>query len=261
MNALALQLGSGLARVKFLEQESHRAATLEELDRAKSSFFASVSHELRTPLTLILGPIDDIISKEESSLDASDRDQLIVASRNGKRLLSMVNTLLDFSALEGRKLASIVFRSSQLSKITADLACLFKPSIERGGVELIVQCDVDQFVEPFYLEMEMWEKVMFNLIGNAFKYCLAGTITVSIHYSKDFAIVSVQDTGCGIPKNELNKIFDRFHRVESTSRGQEGTGIGLSLASELVKTHGGTLNVESECGIGSKFSVQLLRGN
>jgi signal transduction histidine kinase len=209
LNALALQLGSGLAGVKFLEQKSDRAATLEELDRAKSSFFASVSHELRTPLTLILGPIDDIISKEDSSLEASDRDQLIVASRNGKRLLSMVNTLLDFSALEGRKIASIVFRSSQLSKITADLACLFKPSIERGGVELIVQCDVDPFVEPFYLEMEMWEKVMFNLIGNAFKYCLTGTITVSVQYSKDHAIVSVQDTGCGIPKNELNKIFER----------------------------------------------------
>lgn len=162
LSLLARQLASGLYSSLSAEQDSIRAGELEALNRAKSSFFVNVSHELRTPLSLILGPLDDVLSSKESNLSTSEKESLVVVQRHANRLLNMVNTLLDFSRLEGGKMGT--FRPVRLGSLTADLASLFRSAIERGKIEYVVDCVDDQTSgEPVYLVVEMWEKVVFNV--------------------------------------------------------------------------------------------------
>lgn len=222
-------------------------------------FFSNVNHELRTPLTLILGPLDDILADPDTAtLGSETRDKLTVASRNAHRLLNLVNSLLDFSRLEaGRMHAS--FRLVDLASLTLDLASLFRSAIKKGKIAYEVRVPKDKV--EVWLDLDLWEKVVFNIIGNAFKYCLSGSIEVRVTRGPQFAEFSVTDTGCGIAESELSKIFERFHRIESSSRSQEGTGIGLSLTLEIVKLLGGTLDVQSVIDEGSTFYVRLPYGN
>ncbi|KAM0756019.1 hypothetical protein T439DRAFT_320710 [Meredithblackwellia eburnea MCA 4105] len=260
LHLLTRQMATGLWSVASAEQDARRAEELLALDRAKTSFFSSVSHELRTPLTLILGPLGDVLTAKEN-LQPADRQRLLTVQRHANRLLNMVNTLLDFSRIQdGRE--ELVFRPTLLSTATADLASLFRSAIERGGIQFIVDAEPDPAEgKPVFLSMDLWEKILFNLLGNAFKYTMKGSITVRIRFTRSSAILDVIDTGCGIEEKELSLIFNRFHRVEATSRTIEGTGIGLSLTLQLVTTLGGQLTVQSEFGIGSTFTVTLPRGS
>ncbi|KAK4705487.1 hypothetical protein P7C70_g716, partial [Phenoliferia sp. Uapishka_3] len=237
-----------------------RADELVQLDAAKSAFFSNVSHELRTPLTLILGPLDDVLTAREN-LQPADRDRLAVVQRHATRLLNMVNSLLDFSRIETGR-TSLIFRPTRLSQLTVDLASLFRSAVERGGVKFIVDAEPDPTDgRSIFLSPEIWEKVVFNLVGNAFKYTLAGSITCRVRFSSSEAVVQFSDTGCGIADENLGRIFERFHRIENTSRSREGTGIGLALTLELVKTLGATIDVVSQLGQGSTFSVTIPRGS
>lgn len=222
-------------------------------------FFSNVNHELRTPLTLILGPLDDILAdRETASLDSETRDKLTIASRNAHRLLNLVNSLLDFSRLEaGRMHAS--FKPVDLAALSLDLASLFRSAIKKGKIAYEVRVPKEKV--EVWLDVDLWEKVVFNIIGNAFKYCLSGSIEVRVTKGPHFAEFSVTDTGCGIEESELDRIFERFHRIESNSRSQEGTGIGLSLTLEIVKLLGGTLDVQSVIDEGSTFYVRLPYGS
>ncbi|ORY86726.1 hypothetical protein BCR35DRAFT_302457 [Leucosporidium creatinivorum] len=260
LNLLSKSLSTGLLNVTMAETEAQRTEELLQLDKAKTSFFANTSHEIRTPLTLILGPLEDVLSS--TTLRTEDREKLLIVQRHSNRLLNMVNTLLDFSRLEGGRMDT-VFRPVKLGTMVADLSSLFRAAIERGGIELLVDCQPDPFEDkPVYLAAELFEKVLFNLLGNAFKYTLKGQITVKVSYEGSAkALVQVIDTGCGIADHELAHIFDRFHRVESNSRTAGGTGIGLALTLELVKTLGGKLDVESAVNQGSTFTVTLRRGH
>src|SRR5262249_18287553 len=158
-------------------------------------------------------------------------------------LLRLVNTLLEFSRIEaGRVQAS--YEPADLSVYTAELASAFRSAVERAGMRLVIDCP--PLPEPVYLDRDMWEKIVLNLVSNAFKYTLKGEIRVSSRGEGDWAVLSVQDTGTGIPQAELPKIWTRFHRVEGASgRTHEGTGIGLALVHELVKLHGGSAAVTS----------------
>ncbi|GAA5995793.1 uncharacterized protein JCM10292_004752 [Rhodotorula paludigena] len=261
-NLLTRTLSTGLLSIEVAEEQSRKSRELSELNDARQAFFANISHELRTPLTLILGPLDDVLSSKTTALDEEDRERLTVVQRNAHRLLNMVNTLLDFSRLESGKMEA-VYRPTLLGPRIADLASLFRSAIERGGIDFKVDIEEDKWAEkrPFYLSDEMTEKIVFNLLGNAFKYTVAGTIVVKVRFNSKEGVFSIEDSGVGIREEDLETIFDRFHRVDSSARSFEGTGIGLSLVLELVKALGGDITVDSKFGSGSVFTVRLPRGH
>ena len=255
---LAGQISASLAGARAFEEERRRADALTEIDRAKTLFFSNVSHEFRTPLTLMLGPIQDALNDSSSAaLNQIQRQRLNVAQRNSLRLLKLVNTLLDFSRIEsGRTNAN--FRPTDLSSFTAELVSNFRSAMERAGLKLEIECEPLPRLVP--IDRDMWEKIVFNLLSNAFKFTFEGSISVRMHASDDgkSAELVVHDTGVGIPAPELPRLFERFHRVENQkSRSFEGSGIGLALVQELVKLHNGSLVAESEVGKGSSFKVSI----
>ncbi len=252
------QVAAGLANARAYEAERRRAEALAELDRAKTIFFSNVSHEFRTPLTLMLGPLLDTLSLQNGALPRRAVDELTVVHRNGLRLLKLVNTLLDFSRIEaGRVQAS--FEATDLAAYTAELASVFRSAIEKAGLTLTI--DAPPLPQPAYIDHDMWEKIVLNLLSNAFKFTLEGGISVSLREDRDKIHLIVRDSGGGIPAEELPRLFERFHRVEGTKgRTHEGTGIGLALVYELAKIHGGAVTVESELGHGSAFTVTIPAG-
>jgi PAS domain S-box-containing protein len=254
----ASQVITAIRNALALEDQRRRAEKLAELDRAKTAFFSNVSHEFRTPLTLMLGPLQDMLVKPDGAMRAEDREALTVVHRNGLRLQKLVNTLLDFSRIEaGRIQAS--YEATALEDYTADLASSFRSSCERAGLTLTVDCP--PLPEPVYVDREMWEKILLNLLSNAFKHTFEGGISVRLQARDRAVVLSVSDTGVGIPEADLPRIFERFYRVRGTrARTYEGTGIGLSLIQELVGLHRGTIQVSSRPGAGSTFTVEIPRG-
>ncbi|BEL11841.1 hypothetical protein Q0Z83_100320 [Actinoplanes sichuanensis] len=257
LDLAAAQISRAVANVRAYEQERRRAAELAALDQAKTDFFSNVSHEFRTPLTLILGPLEDLI--EDPALDGPVRDRLRPMHRNALRLLKLVNTVLDFSRMESGRMAA-VFRPTDLAQHTARLAGTFRPAIERAGLTLTV--DTPALGEPVHIDHELWEKIVFNLLSNAVKFTRDGGVEVRIRAADGHAVLSVRDTGVGIPEAEQALLFDRFHRVTGAwSRSHEGTGIGLALVRELAGLHGGSVGVRSRPGQGSEFTVRLPFGS
>ena len=258
LGLVAGQIAAAITSAQAYEEERRRAESLAELDRAKTTFFSNVSHEFRTPLTLMLGPLEELLAKD--SVD-DDSGQLVdVAYRNGLRLLKLVNSLLDFARIEaGRVQAN--YEPVDLAAFTADLASSFRSATDKAGLRLIVNCP--PLPQPVYVDRDMWEKMVLNLISNAFKFTFEGEIEVALQAASNgsLAKLTVRDTGTGIPLEEMPRLFERFHRVEGArGRTQEGTGIGLALVQELVKLHGGSIFVQSELGHGSTFTVQIPFG-
>lgn len=249
------RIARALSEAAAFEAERRRAEMLAELDRAKTAFFSNVSHEFRTPLTLMLGTLEQTLAGD---ITERQRPDLEVAHRNSLRLLRLVNTLLDFSRVEAGRLEAI-YEPVDLSVLTAELASNFRSACERAGLEFTVDCE--NLPEPVHVDREMWEKVVLNLISNAFKFTLAGGIAVRLRAEHGHAVLTVSDTGTGIPKDEQEKVFQRFHRVAGArGRTHEGTGIGLALVQELVRLHGGTVGLESAPGEGSTFTVSIPLG-
>jgi PAS domain S-box-containing protein len=251
------QIATSIANARAYEMERRRNEALAEIDRAKTTFFSNISHELRTPLTLITGPIEEMLARP-SSMTGPQRECLELAHRNSLRMLKLVNTLLDFSRMEaGRVKAN--FEPTDLSSFTAELAGVFRSTIERAGLRFIVDCP--PLSRAVAVDRDMWEKIVFNLLSNAFKFTFEGEISVSVRQKADSVEVVVGDTGTGIPEEEVPNLFKRFHRVGGArGRSYEGSGIGLALVHELVRLHAGTVRIASEVGIGSKFTVGLPLG-
>ncbi len=259
IDLVAAQIAASIANAQAYEEERKRAQALAEIDRAKTVFFSNVSHEFRTPLTLMLGPLEETIANCANLLPVNEREQLEMVQRNGLRLLKLVNSLLDFSRIEaGRVQAS--YEPTNLATFTAELASVFRSTIERAGMQLSVNCP--SLPALVYVDREMWEKIVLNLLSNAFKFTMAGEITVSLQWANDHIEFAVKDTGIGIPVEEIPHLFERFHRVKgSQGRTFEGSGIGLSLVQELVQMHGGTVQVTSILGAGSCFTVSIPTGS
>jgi signal transduction histidine kinase len=240
------------------EQERMRAESLAELDRAKTAFFSNVSHEFRTPLTLLLGPLEETLAQSED-LSAQHRERLEIAHRNSLRLLKLVNTLLDFSRIEAGRIQA-VYEPTELGAFTAELASNFRSATEKAGLNLAIDCP--SLPDSVYVDHEMWEKIVLNLVSNAFKFTFAGEISVSLRQAGEVVELAVRDTGTGIPADEIPNLFERFHRVKGArGRSLEGSGIGLALVQELVKLHGGAVRVESEIDRGSVFIVTIPLGS
>ncbi len=222
LDLIAAQLAAAIGDAQAFEAERRRAEALAEIDRAKTTFFSNVSHEFRTPLTLMLGPIE--AAAAHAGTPPSVREQLLLAQRNALRLLKLVNSLLDFSRIEaGRVQAS--FEPVDVAALTEDLASNFRSAIEAAGLAFEVDCE--PLDEPVYLDREMWEKIVLNLLSNAFKFTFA--------------------------------VFDLFVQSERTlDRSQGGLGIGLSLVKRLVEMHGGRVSASSPgSGRGSIFEIRL----
>ncbi len=255
---LSDQLALVLNNMQALNEERKRAEALAEIDQAKTLFFNNISHEFRTPLTLILGPIEELLGRSPEFAPET-MQALETTHRNALRLLKLVNTLLDFSRIEsGRHRAQ--FAPTRLDTLTANLAGNFRSVMEKGGLEFEVE--TTPFDQPVFVDADLWEKIVFNLLSNAFKFTLAGKVTLTLRQEKNSAVLQVHDTGSGIPAAELPKLFTRFHRIHTTAgRTYEGSGIGLSMIRELVRMHGGSIRAESIEGRGSTFTVEIPLGN
>ncbi len=204
----------------------------------------------------ILGPLEEMT--KASSLAPQDRQTLEVAVRNGRRLQKLVNSLLDFARIEADR-AQVAYELVDLAVLTANLASAFRSVIEQAGLRLAVDCpplDV-----PVYVDREMWEKIVLNLLSNAFKFTFEGEIGVNLKRVGEAVELSVKDTGVGIREAELSRIFERFYRVEGArGRTMEGTSIGLALVHDLVGLHGGSIRADSKVGEGSVFTVSIPTG-
>ena len=253
------QVATAIANARAYEEERRRAEALAELDRAKTAFFSNVSHEFRTPLTLMLGPIEDLLERSLSGPQAPLHGDLRVVHRNGQRLLRLVNTLLDFSRMEAGRMRAR-YQATDLAAFTADLASVFRAAVERAGLRLVVQCAAPS--EPVYVDREMWEKIVLNLLSNAFKFTFHGEIAVVLRERPGREVeLEVRDTGTGIPADEMPRLFERFHRVQNArGRTHEGSGIGLALVQDLVRLHAGRISATSKVGEGTAFSVVVPLG-
>ncbi|MGC1209877.1 MAG: ATP-binding protein, partial [Micromonospora sp.] len=252
-------IGTALAGARAYQAEHRRAEALAELDAAKSAFFANVSHELRTPLTLIAGPVRDALDDRAEPLPGSLRRRLELVDRNAARLRRLVDSVLDFTRIEaGRLVPERV--AVDVARFTRELAASFAPAIERAGIAFEVDCD--RLPRPAYLDRVMWEKVVLNLLSNALKATMAGTIRLQLADGGHEGFrLTVSDTGVGIAADQLPQLFQRFHRVIGRAgRSVEGTGIGLALVRELVTLHGGDIEVTSAEGEGATFTVRIPYG-
>ena len=258
LSLVSSQIAAAIANADAYQEERRRAEALAELDRAKTAFFSNVSHEFRTPLTLMLGPLEETLA--DPTVPETSRANIELAHRNGNRLLRLVNSLLDFSRIEAGRVQA-TFRPTDLSQLTAEIASTFRSTVERAGMRFEIACP--PLPKPVYLDREMWEKVILNLLSNAFKFTFEGEITVNVAGDPDGrrAHVRVRDTGIGIPPTEIPRLFERFHRVQGAKgRSFEGSGIGLALVHELVSLNGGAISVESRPDAGTEFTITLPFG-
>ncbi|MBN8877732.1 MAG: response regulator [Sphingobacteriales bacterium] len=241
-------------RIKqVLIRERKEVEQLREFDQMKIKFLTNLSHELRTPVSLIIDPIQRIISTES---DVRKADQLNLVYRNAKRLLNLVNQLLDFHSPEENEI-KLNLNVADLVPLIKEVADSFKLEADRKQIQFFFKSNIIQFYTAF--DIDKIERTLFNLLSNAFKFTEnGGTITIEL-IRLDIGInIKVSDTGIGIDPQIMAKVFDRFFKADSEKRATiPGTGIGLSIAKEFIKLHGGEISVESEPNKGSIFSINL----
>ncbi len=260
LELVATQIAAAVNNAHAYEEERRRAEALAEIDRAKTTFFSNVSHEFRTPLTLMLSPLEEALAMADERLPPEHLSRLNMVHRNGVRLLKLVNTLLDFARIEAGRVTA-TYERVDLGIFTAELASNFRSATDKAGLRLAIE--TDPLPQTVYVDRDMWEKIILNLLSNAFKFTFDGEIGVSVRPAADgaHAEVLVHDTGTGIPADELPHLFERFRRIEGArGRSFEGSGIGLALVQELVKRHGGSIGVASELGHGTTFTITLPFG-
>jgi response regulator RpfG family c-di-GMP phosphodiesterase len=258
-NARRRELRSRIQLEETTLQLQESNAKLKTLDELKTQFFANVNHELRTPLTLMLAPLKAVIDGRMGKIDAALKDTLETMLRNGYKLLKLITNLLDLTKFEEGK-TRLKIKPIKLVEFTSALMATVKPLADQKQLKLYFQHpphDIDLVVDP-----DQFEKVILNLLSNAVKFTpRGGRITVYLDDRDITVTLTVEDTGIGIPANMLESVFDRFSQVDgSASRAHEGTGIGLSLVREIVALHQGKVRAESELGKGSRFIVDLLKG-
>jgi len=233
-----------------------REKTKSEIDQMKLQFFTNVSHELRTPLTLISGPLNTLITEVEQEVPTKNRllDQFSLMLRNTDRLMLLINQLLDLQKSETGKL-KLATHYGNIVPFLKSLFDAFEPMSISKGVDYHFNTSVEAVETTF--DPEKLEKIVFNLLSNAFKFSKA-KIEMSISVINGYVSIVIEDDGIGIAKEHLNKIFENFYQVDNSStRKNEGSGIGLALTRELVLLHKGTIEVKSEVGKGTKMVVQL----
>ncbi|MBN3906971.1 MAG: response regulator [Nostoc sp. NMS1] len=253
--AVAAQAAIAVQQSHLYQKTRQQAERLLELDKQKTEFFQNISHEFRTPITLIQGPLESAVAAGEGL----SYSQSAIALRNSRRLLRLVNQLLDLQRLDAGRMQPS-FHPCDLVEFVSQIVESFRPYCEKKRLHLATQLDECSLV---YLDMEKFDKVVYNLLSNAMKFTPeGGTISVRLKSEQDRCILQVQDTGIGIVKEQIPHLFERFRQAEgSANRSYEGSGLGLALVKELVELHGGQVTVESVYGQGTTFSLWLVNGN
>ncbi|BBD65078.1 multi-sensor hybrid histidine kinase [Nostoc commune NIES-4072] len=253
--AVAAQAAIAVQQSYLYQKTRQQAERLLELDKQKTEFFQNISHEFRTPITLIQGPLESAVAAGEGL----SYSQSAIALRNSRRLLRLVNQLLDLQRLNAGRMQPS-FHPCDLAEFVTQIVESFRPYCEKKRLHLVTQLDE---CSPVYLDMEKFDKVVYNLLSNAMKFTPeGGTINVRLKSERDRCILQVQDTGIGIVKEQIPHLFERFRQAEgSANRSYEGSGLGLALVKELVELHGGQVTVESVYGQGTTFSLWLMTGN
>ncbi len=242
-------------RTRTIQQQ---AEALKELDKIKTRFFSNITHEFRTPLTLIIGPLQQFIAQRPSPTNFYNRLPSIL--KNADQLLNLVNQLLDLSKIEGKQM-SVEAAYGDIIDYTKKLITPFQSLVDKKKQSLIFETNQDKWETNF--DKDKWNKIINNLLSNAIKFTPeAGSIQLRLiknqQTSQDFIQLEVKDSGVGINKNQRSKIFNRFYQADSSStRLQEGTGIGLALVKELIELQGGSISVVSEVNKGTTFQIQL----
>jgi signal transduction histidine kinase/DNA-binding response OmpR family regulator len=242
---------------KTLKELKIAQAKLQELDQLKSRFFANISHEFRTPLTLILGQIESVMSK---NIDVKEKGKLQVANRNARRLLGLINQLLDLSKLEAGSM-ELNAEQHNIVSFLKSLFYSFESLAESQKISMKFSSEYENI--PVAFDPDKMEKIFYNLISNAFKFVSSDCeIKVCLNVIQSGVEIRIKDTGIGIPSDRLPHIFDRFYQVDSSAtRKHEGTGIGLALTKELIELHKGNISVNSKEGEGSEFIIRLPLGD
>jgi signal transduction histidine kinase len=259
LHLVANQVGAAIDGARSYQRTRERAEKLAELDRAKSVFYSNISHEFRTPLTLVLAPLEDLLGERHGPLAGAQRETLETMRRNAVRLQRLVNGLLDFSRIEAGHMEPAL-EPTDLVDLTRELVSAFELAIRQAGLKVVV--DLAPLPQPVYVDREMWEKVVGNLLSNALKYTEKGKIVVSLRPLDGRVQLTVRDTGIGIASADLPHIFERFYRAGGgLGRSLEGAGIGLALVDELVRLHGGTCSASSTPDEGTTITVELPFGS
>ena len=257
-----------LASVIELERSVIERTRAQEANTMKSRFFANISHEIRTPLTLLLGPLERLRTNASLSTDHQASQLLKTAETNGNRLLQLINQILDASKLEAGKM-QIHVREYNVVEITRSLVETFNVLASSTHIAFLFRAPETPFT--FFCDLDKFQKILYNLLSNAFKFSdehakilmtVSGPLEATEAYPEGSFSISIKDTGAGIPAKELPYIFDRFRQVDSSSkRLYQGTGLGLALVKEFVELHHGDIQVSSEVGFGSEFTVTFPLGN
>lgn len=239
----------------IIEMQSQK---LIETDRIKSRFFSNISHEFRTPLTLTIGPMENLLQGHHGPLSVEQIKQLELMLTNSRRLLRLINQLLDISKLEAGKM-DLQARKGNIVRLVKQVALLFSSFAEKKNIQLQVNAPKEEM--ELYFDADKMEKILYNLLSNAFKFTARkGKVWVTVSETEaGTAEIRVKDTGIGIPPEHLPYVFERF-RQSGHSQEQEGTGIGLSLVKDLIALHGGSIHVTSEIGFGTEFVTSFPLG-
>ena len=235
----------------------HEVSVEQQISDIKLRFFTNISHELRTPLTLIAGPVEQVLKNDKLPADA--REQLVVVERNTNRMLRLVNQILDFRKIQNKKMKMQVQRVD-IVPFVRKVMDNFEAVAEEHRIDFLFQTEKDHLY--LWVDADKLEKIVFNLLSNAFKYTPNGKmITMFIREDENTVSIGVQDQGIGIAENKKKSLFVRFENlVDKNLFNQASTGIGLSLVKELVEMHKATISVDSRLGEGSCFKVDFLKG-
>lgn len=255
LDFVAGHVATAIANAEAARVERERMTALAELNRSRNAFFANASHELRTPLTLILGPLESLLEQPDR-IDGAMREPIEMARRNALRMKRLVNSLLDFASIEAGRM-QVRLERTDLAQITMGLASLFKPAFDSAGVAFAAS--VPPHPVDVLVDLDMWEKVVLNLLSNALKFTPKGRVELSLREDGGMMVLSVSDTGVGIGAADLPHIFERFYRGahHSERAGAEGSGLGLALAAELVRLLDGTLKADSAEGVGTTICARI----
>ncbi len=253
--SVASQAAIAVQQSRLYQKTREQAERLLELDKQKTEFFQNISHEFRTPITLIQGPLESAVNTGEGLSHA----QSIIALRNSRRLLRLVNQLLDLQRLDAGRMQPS-FRPCDIVEFVTQIVDSFRPYCEKKGLQVytdLLNCPT------VYLDIEKFDKVIYNLLSNAMKFTPErGTITIRLAATGNHCILQVKDSGIGILPQQIPYLFERFRQAEgSENRTYEGSGLGLSLVKELVELHGGNVTVDSVYGQGTTFTLKLLAGS